>query len=67
MKINVDFTPLEMASEEMEGLYRDLPAAKREAASAKAKYGTDYEIKEVTQSVQGKPAQTYWKLVPRIS
>ncbi len=67
MKINVDFTPLEVASEEMEGLYRDLPTANREAAAAFAKYGTDYKIKEVVQSVQGKPAQTYWKLIPKAS
>ncbi len=67
MKINVDFTPLEVASEEMEGLYRNRPIAKREAAAAFAKYGTNYEIKEVVQSVQGKPAQTYWKLIPKVS
>ncbi len=46
MKINVDFTPLEMASEEMEG---HRPAAKCEAVAVFAKYGTDYEIKEVVQ------------------
>ncbi len=56
MKLNVDFTQLEVAREKMEGLYRDLPSAKRDAEAAKVEFGKDYEIKEVVQSVQGRPA-----------
>ncbi len=40
----------------IDSMHRLAPvAAKREAAAAFAKYGADYEIKEVVQSVQGKP------------
>ncbi len=65
MELNIDFTRLEIAREAMEGLYRDNPSARREAARAKAKFGIDYEIKEVIQSVQGRPAREFWKLIPK--
>ncbi len=65
MNLNIDFTRLEIAREVMEGLYRDHPSAKREATHAKAKYGIDYDIKEVKQSVQGRPTREFWKLIPK--
>ncbi len=65
MELYVDFTGLEISREKMEGLYRDYPSAQREAARAKGKYGIDYDIKEVKQSVQGRPTREFWKLIPK--
>ncbi len=67
MELYVDFTGLEISREKMEGLYRDHLSAKREATHAKAKYGIDYDIKEVKQSVQGRPAREFWKLIRKAS
>ena len=67
MNLNIDFSDLEMSREKMEGLYRDYPSAQREATRAKSKYGIDYDIKEVKQSVQGRPTREFWKLIPKAS
>ncbi len=67
MKLNFYLTRLEIARETMEGLYRDKPSAEREAARAKAKFDIDYDIEEVKQSVQGRPAREFWKLIRKAS
>lgn len=63
MTLKIDMTGLEVAREMMESLYRSMPEARRAGQQAKERYGRDYEIVEVTQSVQGRPPRLFWKVI----
>ena len=63
MKTNIDFTGLEIEREQMESLYRTRPEAERAVRDSKNKYDRDAYITEVVQSVEGRPAQDFYKVI----
>ena len=63
MKLNIDFTDLNIAREQMESLYRSPQEAKRAGVRAKQEYGMGYNIEETMRSVAGAPPRQFWKVV----